>query len=329
MNNSKKRPSKWFPNNEWILLVALALEIVIFARYGDNFFTVDNAFEITRLAVEVGLIALGMTMVIKTSGIDLSVGSIMAMVVVVVGMLWKDAALNIWVASAIGLGVASLAGLLNGVIITRIQVPPLIVTLATMSLFRGIAEAITGGYTIYTGFPDSFMFIGTGYIMGVVPTQLPIFIVVGVVYWIMSSYTVFGRRVTAVGFNTPGSVFAGIPTAKLLCKVYVLCGLTTGVAALIYMSHIGQAKANAGAGYELLAITAVVLGGASITGGKGTVFGTILGVFCLNTLQNGMRLSGHVSELAEMLIGCILIATLLIKLVFSRLSDRSAKAGSV
>ncbi len=324
MSDRRSLRARWFPNHEWVLAAALMLEIAVFAAYGDNFLTIPNAFEISRLTVEVGLLALGMTVVIKTGGIDLSVGSMMALTVVCVGMLWKDAGLGIWVAAALGIAIAAVAGLLNGVLITAARVPPLIVTLATMSLYRGLAEGVTGGYTIYTGFPESFMYLGNGYIFGSIPTQLPVFIAFAALFWILLHRTVQGRWITALGFGEPGARFAGIPTTALLRRTYLLSGLVTGVAAVVYMSHIGQAKANAGMGYELLAITAVVLGGASITGGRGTILGTVLGMACLNTLQNGMRLSGQVSELSEMLIGCILVATLLLKLAVAALSARKA-----
>jgi len=161
-----------FPNNEWILLIVLVCECLIFSVTGNNFLTSGNAFEIARLAVEIGLLALVMTQIIITGGIDLSVGSMMGLSAVVMGGLWRDAGLSMPVAIAITLLVGLLGGALNAAMITRLKAPPLIVTLGTFSLFRGIAEGLTRGIENYSGFSPSFLFLGQGYVLGVIPTQL-------------------------------------------------------------------------------------------------------------------------------------------------------------
>ena len=152
------------------------LEVILFAFIGDNFFTLGNFFEVTRLVVSYGLVALGMTLVIKTSGIDLSVGSIMALTAVCTGVMWETFGLNIWVSAILGIGVGALCGWLNGSLITRFKVPPLIVTLGTLSLFKGLADSITKGYTTYTGFDPSSLALGQGYLFDVIPFQLPLFV---------------------------------------------------------------------------------------------------------------------------------------------------------
>ncbi len=203
--------------------------------------------------------------------------------------------------------------------ITRLKFPPLIVTLGTFSLFRGVAEGLTGGVENYSGFPQSFLFLGQGYVGGVVPTQLFILLAAIVGYWWWLQRTSAGRSLYAIGFSAEGARYAGLPVARRLGAVYVLSGLAASLAAIIYVAHLGQAKSDAGTGYELMAITAVVLGGASIFGGRGTVLGTVLGLFAIVILQNGLRLSGQPAELAGILTGALLVATILV----DRLSRRA------
>ncbi|HEY8561986.1 MAG TPA: substrate-binding domain-containing protein [Pyrinomonadaceae bacterium] len=310
--------ARLFPNNEWVLILVLFVECLIFAVTGNNFLTAGNAFEITRLGVEVGLLALVMTPIIITGGIDLSVGSMMGLAAVVMGALWRDAGLPMPFAIALTLLVGLAGGALNAAIITKLKFPPLIVTLGTFSLFRGMAEGLTRGIENYSGFPPSFLFLGQGYVGGVVPAQLFILIaaIAGVWWWLHR--TAFGRSFYAIGFSQEGARYAGIKVRRRLNFVYCLSGLAASLAAVIYVAHLGQAKSDAGTGYELMAITAVVLGGASIFGGRGTVLGTVLGLFAIVILQNGLRLSGQPAELAGILTGVLLVATILI----DRLSRR-------
>lgn len=303
---------RFFPNNEWVLLVVLIAECVLFSMTGNNFLTAGNAFEITRLAVEIGLLALVMTPIIITGGIDLSVGSMMGLSAVVMGALWRDAHLPLPLAIFLTLAVGILGGTLNALIITKLKFPPLIVTLGTFSLFRGMAEGLTRGIENYSGFPAEFLFLGQGYVFGVVPTQLFILIaaIIGV-YWMLER-TAFGRGLYAAGFSQEGARHAGIKVRRSLNIIYILSGLMASVAAVIYVAHLGQAKSDAGTGYELMAITAVVLGGASIFGGRGTILGTVLGLFAIVILQNGLRLSGQPAEFAGILTGVLLVLTILI-----------------
>jgi rhamnose transport system substrate-binding protein len=301
-----------FPNNEWVLIVVLLIECGIFSLTGENFFTASNAFEITRLSVEVGLLALALTPIIITGGIDLSVGSMMGLAAVVLGGLWRNTHLPMALAIAITLMVGTLGGALNAALVARLNFPPLIVTLGTFSLFRGIAEGLTRGIENYSGFSPQFLFLGQGYVGGLIPTQLFILIpaIVACAWWLHR--TTFGRSLYAIGFSAEGARYAGIPVARRLFFVYVLSGLAASLAAIIYVAHLGQAKSDAGTGYELMAITAVVLGGASIFGGRGTVLGTVLGLFGIVILQNGLRLSAQPAELAGILTGVLLVATILL-----------------
>lgn len=323
LNTEEPVMQRLFPNNEWVLLIVLLFEIVIFSVFGNNFLSTSNGFEVTRLAVEVGLLALVLTPVIITGGIDLSVGSMMGLAAVVFGALWRDAGLPISVAIAAAIAVGVAGGTVNALIITRLKFPPLIVTLGTFSLFRGIAEGLTRGIENYSGFPASFLYLGQGYVFDVIPVQLILLLfVAGLVYWVLQR-TAFGRSLYAIGFSAEGARFAGIKVRRTLSIVYIFTGLISSVAAVIYVAHLGQAKSDAGTGFELMAITAVVLGGASIFGGRGTVLGTVLGLFAIVILQNGLRLCGLPAELAGILTGVLLIATILIDR-FSRSAPKVA-----
>lgn len=309
---AERRPwrERWFPNSEWVLLLALLGEIAAFAVLGENFFSWANFFEIIRLSVELGLLALALTPVMITGGIDLSVGSMMGLAAVVFGAAWRDWGLPIAAAALLALLLGAAGGALNAILITRFSIPPIIVTLGSFSLFRGIAEGLTHGAVNYSGFPGSFLQLGQGYLGGVIPVQFPIFVLVFIGYAILLHRSVVGRTLYAIGFNAAGARYAGIRVERRTALVYLLSGLVSSVAAIIYVAHLGQAKSNAGTGYELAAITAVVLGGTSVFGGRGTVWGTLFGLFSISVLQNGLRLAALPSEMTGVLTGAVLIATI-------------------
>jgi rhamnose transport system permease protein len=202
------------------------------------------------------------------------------------------------------------AGLLNAVLITRLNLPPLIVTLGSLSLFRGIAEGITKGAENYSGFPSGFLRLGQGYIGGVVPVQFSVLLAALAGYWILLHRSAIGRTLYAVGFSPGGARYAGIPVQRRVALLYFLSGAVSSVAAIIYVAHLGQAKSDAGTGYELAAITAVVLGGTSVFGGRGTIWGTVLGLFAISVLQNGLRLAALPSEMTGVLTGVVLVLTI-------------------
>ncbi|HET7377650.1 MAG TPA: ABC transporter permease, partial [Anaerolineae bacterium] len=321
-NGALKLTAPWharlFPNHEWVLLLVLILECAIFSVTGTNFFTASNAFEITRLSVEVGLLALALTPVIITGGIDLSVGSMMGLAAVVLGALWRDAHLPILLAAAVALMIGAAGGSLNALLISRLGLPPLIVTLGTFSLFRGVAEGLTRGIENYSGFSARFLFLGQGYIAGIIPTQLLVLVVAIAGFGWSLHRTGFGRSLYAIGHSAEAARYAGIPAARRLFVVYLLSGMAASGSAIIYVAHLGQAKSDAGTGFELMAITAVVLGGTSIFGGRGTLLGTVLGLLAIVILQNGLRLSAQPAELTGILTGVLLLSTI----ALSRWSDQ-------
>ena len=301
-----------FPHGEWILVAALAAQVAIFSLVAPNFFTTGNVFEVLRLSVELGLLAIALTPVIISGGIDLSVGSMMGLAAVIFGAAVMDWQLPVPVAALLALSVGGLGGLLNGFLIARLNIPPLIVTLGTFSLFRGIAEGITHAAVNYTGFSPSFLALGQGYLWGVVPAQLPIFLAVLAADVVLLHRSVIGRAIYAIGFTAAGARYAGIPVTKRIGLVYVLSGLVASLAAIVYVAHLGQARSDAGTGYELDAITAVVLGGTSVFGGRGTLWGSVLGLLALSVLRNGLQLAALPSELAGVLTGALLVTTIAI-----------------
>jgi rhamnose transport system permease protein len=295
-----------------VLAALLAVEVVAFAAIGTNFFSIENGFEVLRLSVELGLLAVALTPVIVSGGIDLSVGSLMGLSAVVFGMCWRDGGLPIGAAAAAAVALGAAAGGLNGFLVTSLRLPPLIVTLGSFSLFRGLAEGLTGGVDNFTHFPPGFLFLGQGYLFGLVPAQLPIFVVVAAGFWLLLHRSIAGRGLVAIGFSPEGARHAGVSVSRLLGMVYILSGTVSGLAAVVYVAHLGQAKADAGTGYELMAITAVVLGGTSIFGGRGSIVGTLLGLFAIAVLQNGLRLADLPAELAGVMTGVLLLLSIVL-----------------
>lgn len=293
-----------------ILLLAVAAEIAVFSAIAQNFFTAANFFEVMRFSVELGLLALAMTPIIITGGIDLSIGSMMGLAAVLFGAASRDWHLPVVAAAGIALAAGCAGGVLNAALIAGLGIPPLIVTLGSLSLFRGIAEGMTHAAVNYSGFPERFLFLGQGYLWGTVPAQLPIFALALVGYVVLLHKSIIGRAWYAIGLNAPGARYAGIAVSRRLGLAYVLSGLVASVAAIIYVAHLGQARSDAGTGYELDAITAVVLGGASVFGGRGTLWGTVLGLFAISILQNGLHLAALPSELTGVLTGMLLVATI-------------------
>jgi rhamnose transport system permease protein len=306
--------------HERLLAALVLLEIAYFATTGANFLSLGNAAEVARASVEIGLLALAATAVILTAGIDLSAGSLLGLAAVLMGAAWKDLGLPMAVAFLVAPLVGAAGGALNAFLVARLGIPPLIVTLGTYSLFRGVAEGFTAGVRNYTSFPAPLLYLGQGYLAGGVPAQLLLLAAAAIFFYVLLHRTPAGRGIRAIGYSPEGARHAGIPVAQRLALVYVLSGLFSGTAALVYAARLGQAKADAGTGYELFAITAVVLGGTSIFGGKGSVLGTLLGLLAVALLQNGLRLSDQPAELAGMLTGVLLIAAIGANRLFSERS---------
>src|SRR5262245_34272486 len=313
-----------FRNAVWLLALALGAEVAIFSLLGQDFLTVGNFFEITRLSVELGLLAIALTPVIISGGIDLSVGAMMGLAAVVFGAASRDWGLSTPAAAAIALLIGCAGGGLNAVLIARLSLPPLIVTLGSFSMFRGIAAGMTHAAVNYTGFPAGFLFLGQGYLWGVIPSQLPLFLAVLGAYVVLLHRSVIGRAIYAIGFTASGARYAGIPVARRIGLIYVLSGVVSSLAAIVYVAHLGQARSDAGTGYELDAITAVVLGGTSVFGGRGTLWGTLLGLFSISVLRNGLQLAALPTELAGVMTGTLLVVVIAIDRLRARTGGAAA-----
>lgn len=290
-----------------LLLGLLLVEAVLFSFAAPNFATAANAAEIIRLSVELGILSLALTCVVVTGGIDLSVGSLVGLCAVSLGWLIKEAGVAWPLAAGLTLGTGLVAGALNGALITRFRALPLIVTLGTFSLFRGLAEGITGGVKNFTDFPASFLWLGQGYLFGVVPVQVLLFAPAAVAFAVLLHRSIIGRTFYAIGHSADAARVSAVPVDRRVLLAYTLSGLAGALAAIVYVARVGQAKSDAGLGYELLAITAVVLGGTSISGGKGTIAGSLLGLLAIVVLTNGLRLAALPTELAGILTGVILL----------------------
>ncbi len=310
--------TRWFPNSEWVVLLALVAEVALFGLTAPSFPTVANFFEVVRLSVELGLLAVALTPIIIAGGIDLSVGALMGLAAVTFGAAYHDGHLPIAVAGVLALLVGTSAGFLNAFLIARLGLPPLIVTLGTLSLFRGIAEGVTHAAVNFTNFPAAFLRLGQGYLWGVIPAQVPLLALAFGGYYVLLHRSVLGRGLFTIGFSAAGARYAGLPVARRLALVYVLSGVMASVAALVYVAHLGQARSDAGTGYELDAVTAVVLGGTSIYGGRGTLWGTLIGLLSLAVLKNGLQLAALPTELTGVLTGVLLIITIAIDRVGRR-----------
>jgi rhamnose transport system substrate-binding protein len=296
-------------SHEAALAALVVAEIAIFAVMAPNFATGGNAAEVVRLSVEVGLLALALTPIVVSGGIDLSSGALLGLCAVVFGALWRDGGWPVPAAAAAALGVGAAGGALNAWLIARRGLPALMVTLGSLSLFRGAAEGLTGAVENYTGLPPSFLTIGQGYLAGI-PAQAPVLVAAAIGYWLLLHRTTRGRSYVAIGWNQSASAHAGVKVSNRLAELYILSGSTAGLAAIIYVAHVGQAKADAGVGYELTAVTAVVLGGAAITGGVGSIGGTLLGLAAMVVLQNGLRLAALPAELGGILTGLLLLGAI-------------------
>ena len=305
--------------HETILAVLLAAALIVLAGQSDKFFTTDNLLNQGRLMAEVGLVALPMTFIIVTGGIDLSVGSIFGLAAILLGVFWKNLGVALPVAMIAAVLVGGIGGLVNGVIITRFRVPPLIATLATLALYRGLAEGISQARSV-RGYPHWFFVFGQGELLGV-PSQLWLLVILAIAAAVMLGLTTFGRTVYAIGSNETAARFSGLHVDRAKMVIYGCSGLVAGLAGVIFVSRVSTTRSDMGTGLELDVITAVVLGGTSIFGGRGTIIGTALGLALMQALKDGLSLSGVKGDGTIVVIGLVLIAAVLIGNLLSRNGD--------
>ena len=292
-------------------LFGLLLIVVIISIMSPNFLTTDNIFNVLRQVSISALIAFGMTFVILTGGIDLSVGSTLALTGAVAASLLAGGT-DPFIAMGVALMLGLILGAINGVIIAKGKVAPFIATLATMTIYRGLTLVYTDGKPI-SGLGDhlSFQMFGKGYFLGIPVPVVTMLIAFFVLYFILRK-TTFGRRVYAIGGNAEASRLSGINVDRTTIAVYALTGMLAAMAALILTSRLNSAQPTAGQSYELDAIAAVVLGGTSLTGGRGWIVGTLIGALIIGVLNNGLNLIGVSSFFQQVVKGLVILFAVLI-----------------
>jgi len=315
--NSKKAGSRTGVTYQLALLILLAFLVALFGIIQPVFFYPDVLFNVTAIIGEIGIMALAMTFIITTGGIDLSVGYNLQLSAIVFGSVYARTH-NILAAvdSAVLCGTA--CGFLNGIIISRTKIPPLVTTLATMNLFRGISMIVAGSET-YSGFPEGFKAISSTFLFDIVPIQFIYFLVLFLLFNLFYARGTLGRKLMGIGFNEKVLVFSGINTKSTLLFIYTLCGFMCALAALIYLGRLSAATTSMGNDLNLQVITAVVLGGTSIMGGIGSVSGTFIGVLIIGVLRKGFTLLNFSGNIFNFTLGVILIIALV---AFALLEER-------
>ncbi|XEC95290.1 ABC transporter permease [Paenibacillus tarimensis] len=289
-------------------LIGLVLIVIVLSVSAENFLTVNNLLNVLRQVSINALIAFGMTFVILTGGIDLSVGSILALSSALTAGLMVGGT-DTWIAVIAGLGAGTLMGVLNGVLVAKGRLAPFIVTLATMTVFRGLTLVYTEGKPI-TGLNDDFGFLGKGYFLQI-PMPVIWMVISFAVLYIILKHTTFGRRVYAVGSNEEATWLSGISTSKVKIMVYSISGLLAAVSGIILTSRLNSAQPTAGGAYELDAIAAVVLGGTSLAGGRGWIVGTLIGAVIIGVLDNGLNLLNVSSFYQQVVKGAVILVAVL------------------
>lgn len=290
------------------LLFVFILFALILSLLSDRFLTVSNLTNVLRQASINGIVAVGMTFVILTGGIDLSVGSILALSVVIGADLMKNGT-PVPLAVAASLGIGAGLGFINGLFIAKAKIPPFIATLGMFTVARGLALMFTQGQPI-TGLPDSFRFLGTG-MLGPIPMPIVLAGLAFLIGGLVLRRTSFGEYVYLLGDNPVAARLAGLPSNLVTIAVYAISGLCSALAGLILVARLDSAQPIIGQGYEFNAIAAVVVGGTSFSGGEGTLIGTLLGALLIETLNNGMNLL-NISSLWEQVAKGLVIALALL-----------------
>ncbi len=306
MSEPKRRVWRdWLASHpEALSLLALLVLCVAMLFISDRFFTWENLSNVARQVSINAIIATGMTIVILTGGIDLSVGAVMAlsMTLAAGSML---AGLPVWLGVLVGLGTGVAFGALNGLLIAYARLPAIIVTLATMEIPRGVALFYTGGYP-QSGLPEPFAWLGRGAVLGI---QMPILIMAAVfaAAWVLLARFPAGRYFYGLGGNEEAVRLSGVRVERYKLLAYILSGLTAAIGGLVLSSRLMSGQPNAGIGFELDAIAAVVLGGTAIAGGRGSIVGTLIGAFTLGVLNNGLNLMGVSPYTQKVLKGLIIL----------------------
>lgn len=290
------------------IYMALLILIILFSFTNNQFLTVSNFINILRQISSMGIMAVGMTFVMLTGGVDLSVGTQVSIVGISSAYFMVNLGMNPVLATLLGFLIGIVIGLCNGVIITKTTIPPMIATLGMMQIVKGLSYTICGGIPIF-GFPKNFAFIGQGSI-GIIPFPIIIFAICTIVGAFVLNKTVFGRELYAIGSNAEATRLSGVNVKKGKLLAYVACSAFTGIAAIITLSRINAGQPVSGIGQEMDVLTSITLGGVSFTGGEGKISGVIAGVLILGVLSNGMVMAGLGEYIQLILKGIVLLFAL-------------------
>lgn len=297
---------------ELTTLFALVGLMVIITLMNPNFLTTNNLLNLLLQVTANGFIAFGMTFVILKGGIDLSVGSILALSsAITAGLIGSGLPVPLAILVAIALG--AVFGMVNGVLISYGKLAPFIVTLATMTIFRGATLVYTNGNPITKGLSDTFLFqfLGQGYIVGI-PFPVILMLVVFLILYVVLHKTAFGKSVYAIGGNEKAAYISGVKLNKVKIIIYTISGIMASISGLIITSRLSSAQPTAGASYEMDAIAAVVLGGTSLAGGKGRIVGTLIGALIIGVLNNGLNLIGVSAFWQQVVKGIVILIAVLL-----------------
>lgn len=298
----------------------LIVLVVFFSIFGNNFLTWSNISGILLSTAVIGILALGTTFVIITGGIDLSIGTGMTLAAVMTGVLITNLGMPVWIGVLGGVATGVLMGLVNGLNITFLRLPPFIATLAMMMVAQGLALVISGVRPIYfsSSAPD-FKQIALGTIIPGLPNAVLITLILAVVAYLVLNKTILGRFTFAIGSNEEATRLSGVNTRRWKIFIYMFAGAFTGIAGVVLASRLDSAQPQLGVGYELQAIAAVIIGGTSLLGGRGSILGTVIGALIMSVLINGLRIMSIQTEWQNVVVGIVI----LIAVFFDSLRNRS------
>jgi len=297
--------------SEHIPLLSLVTLCIVFSLATDTFFSARNLLNVIDQLTVLGIMALGMTAVIVIGGIDLSVGSVLAVSMMAMGWLSNVHGVPMPLAIVAALLVGAGCGAVSGALITRANLPAFIATLATMSIARGLANLITDGSQI-VGYPDWFSALSIERHFGFLSVTVALFLVLTAVAAVYMKYRAGGRALYAIGGSSEVARLAGIPVKRMTLGVYTVCGMLAGLAGVVMSTRLDSSQPSGGLGYELDTIAAVVIGGASLAGGVGSIFGTLMGVLTIGVLRNGLNLIGTSPFIQQIVIGVVIVLAVMV-----------------
>jgi rhamnose transport system permease protein len=309
-----------FQRWEWMLVALIILDVLFNIQRSPHFLDARNLSRTSSDFMEIGLMMLPMVFIIITGNIDLSVASNMGMSASFMGLL-HNMGVNIWVAALAGLLLGTLGGMLNGYLVARVRLPALVVTLGTYAFYRGIAYGFLGDQAA-RGYPKAFTYFGQGKVFEtLIPFSVALFIIMAISFGMVLHRTTFGRYLYAIGNNEHATIYSGVPVVKIKFIIFTLSGFMAALAGLILAARFGSTRPDNGTGLELAVITAAVLGGIDINGGKGTMLGAVLSLFLIGLMRFGMGLLNIQGQVQGIVIGLLLILSILLPGVAQQISS--------